>query len=72
MAAPPKDSSVTETGDRPSRRDGSVPAAAPAAGLGGGRRTAAGHERGRRRRPAIPPSTASAVPVTDAASGLAR
>ncbi len=64
MAAPPKDSSVTRTGDRPSRRSGS----------GGGR--AAGraprHERGRRRRPAIPPSIASAVPVTDAASGLAR
>lgn len=27
---------------------------------------------GRRRRPCIPPSTASAVPVTDAAAGLAR
>ena len=35
-------------------------------------RLLAGHERGRGRRPAMPPSTASAVPVTDAASGLAR
>ncbi len=31
-----------------------------------------GHERGLIRRPAMPPSTASAVPVTDDASGLAR
>ena len=37
-----------------------------------GREVHAGHERGPGRRPAIPPSIASAVPVTDAARGLAR
>ena len=57
MAAPPNDSSVTRTGDRPSRRS---------------RKRRGDHDCGLIRSPAMPPSMASAVPVTDAAAGLAR
>ena len=66
IAAPPNEISVTATPDaRAAQRQHGAASRTCV-------RRRSGHERGLIRRPDMPPSIASAVPVTDDASGLAR